>query len=76
MASDFRDERLAVGHRQIAWLMRENDLIARQKCRFTRTSDSRVAFPGSPNRLEQDSSAECPNQKWNADISYVSTSEG
>ena len=56
--------------------MRENGLKARQKRRFKRTTDSHHAFPIAPNLLEQDFSAERPNQKWNADISYVWTSEG
>jgi putative transposase len=56
--------------------MRENGLRARQKRRFKRTTDSHHAFPVAPNLIEQDFSADRPNQKWNADISYVWTSEG
>jgi len=56
--------------------MRENGLKARQKRRFKRTTDSYHAFPVAPNLIEQDFSADRPNQKWNADISYVWTSEG
>ncbi len=56
--------------------MRENGLKARQKRRFKRTTDSHHAFPVAPNLLEQDFSAERPNQKWAADISYVWTNEG
>jgi len=54
----------------------ENGLKARQKRRFKRTTDSHHAFPIAPNLLEQDFSATRPNQKWNADISYVWTGEG
>jgi putative transposase len=50
--------------------MRENGLKARQTRRFKRTTDSHHAFPVAPNLLDQDFSAECPNQKWAADISY------
>ena len=49
--------------------MRENGLKARQKRRFTRTTDSYNVFPVAPNLLEQDFSAEGPNQRWAADIS-------
>lgn len=56
--------------------MRENGLNARQKRRFKRTTDSHHAFPVAPNLIDQDFSAERPNQKWNADISYVWTAEG
>jgi putative transposase len=69
MTRELQDEGLEVGRRRTARLMRENGLKARQKRRFKRTTDSHHAFPVAPNLLEQDFSAERPNQKWNADIS-------
>ena len=48
--------------------MRENGLKARQKRRFKRTTDRHHPFPVMPNLLDQDFSAEHPNEKWNADI--------
>src|SRR5215218_1777888 len=68
---ELQDAGLTVGRRRTARLMSENGLKARQKRRFKRTTDSYHAFPIAPNLLEQDFSAERPNQKWNADISYV-----
>ena len=76
LTRELQDEGLEVGRRRTARLMRENGLRARQKRRFKRTTDSHHAFPIAPNLLEQDFSAEGPNQKWAADISYVWTSEG
>jgi putative transposase len=76
MVRELQDTGLEVGRRRIARLMRENGLKARQKHRFKRTTDSYHGFPVAPNLLDQDFSAERPNQKWNADISYVWTSEG
>jgi putative transposase len=76
MTRELQDEGLKVGRRRTARLMRENGLKARQKRRFKRTTDSHHAFPIAPNLLEQNFSAERPNQKWNADISYVWTREG
>jgi putative transposase len=76
MTRDLQDDGLCVGRRRTARLMRENGLKARQKRRFKRTTDSHHAFPVAPNLLDQDFSAECPNQKWAADISYLWTSEG
>jgi putative transposase len=69
MTRELQDEGLEVGRRRTARLMRENGLKARQKRRFKRTTDSHHAFPVAPNLLEQDVSAERPNQKWAADIS-------
>jgi putative transposase len=76
MTRELQDEGLTVGRRRTARLMRENGLKARQKRRFKRTTDSHHAFPIAPNLLDQDFSATRPNQKWNADISYVWTNEG
>ena len=66
----------AVGRRRTARLMRENDLKARQKRRFKRTTDREHSWPIAPNIIDQDFAADGPNQKWGVDISYVWTREG
>src|ERR671917_368005 len=76
MTRELQDAGLAVGRRRTARLMRENGLRARQPRRFKRTTDSQHAFPVAPNLLDQDFSAERPDEKWGADISYVWTREG
>ena len=76
MTHELRDQGLKAGRRRVARLMRENGLRARQPRRFKRTTDSRHAFPVAPNLLDQDFSAERPNEKWGADISYIWTQEG
>lgn len=76
MTRELQDSGLSVGRRRTARLMPENGLKARQKRRFKRTTDSHHAFPVAPNLLDQDFSAERPNEKWGADISYVWTGEG
>jgi putative transposase len=76
MTREVQDGGLNVGRRRTARLMRENGLKAWQKRRFKRTTDSHHAWPVAPNLIEQNFSAERPNQKWNADLSSVWTSEG
>jgi len=76
LTRQLQDAGLAVGRRRTARLMRENGLRARQPRRFKRTTDSQHAFPVAPNLLDQDFSAERPDEKWGADISYVWTREG
>jgi len=76
MMRELHDQGLAVGRRRTARLMRENGLVARQKRRFKRTTDSHHAFPIAPNIIDQDFTAAGPNEKWGADISYVWTREG
>ena len=69
MTHELQDDGVQIGRRRTARLMRENGFKARQRRRFTRTTDSHHAFPVAPNLLDQDFSAERPNQKWAADIS-------
>jgi putative transposase len=76
MTRELRDQGLRVGRRRTARLMRENGLRARQKRRFKRTTDSLHAFPVAPNLIDQDFSANQPDEKWGADISYLWTREG
>jgi putative transposase len=76
MTRELRDEGFNVGRRRTARLMRENGLNARPKRRFKRTTDSHHAFAIAPNLIDQDVSAERPNQKWAADLSYLWTREG
>jgi putative transposase len=76
MTHELREQGLGVGRRRTARLMRENGLRARQPRRFKRTTDSLHAFPVAPNLLDQDFSAERPDEKWGADLSYIWTREG
>ena len=55
--------------------MRENLLIARQKRRFTRTTDSEPAWPIAQNLVVQDFTADGPDRKWGADGSYILKAE-
>lgn len=66
----------ACGRHRIARLMRENDLSARPKKRFRRTTDSNHRFPIAPNLLERHFSVAEPNRVWVSDVTYVSTREG
>lgn len=76
MTRELQDEGFAVGRRRIARLMRKNGLVARQKRRFKRTTDSEHSWPVAPNLLDQIFTAGAPDQKWGVDISYVWTREG
>ena len=76
MHRDLVDEGHKIGRHRTARLMRENQLIARQKRRFKRTTDSEHAWPVAPNLMAQDFAADGPDRKWGADISYIWTTEG
>jgi putative transposase len=57
-------------------VMRENGLKSKVKRKFVITTDSDHAEPVADNILDRDFSAERPNEKWVADITYIATGEG
>ena len=62
--------------KRVIRLMKQAGLVAkRQRC-FKRTTRQNPAHPVAPNQLQQVFRAECPNQVWLADITYVATDEG
>ena len=76
MHVELNEEGLAVGRHRVARIMRDNNLKARQKTRFKKTTDSNHGGPVAVNVLDQDFTADGPNKKWGVDISYVWTAEG
>ena len=76
MHVELREDGIEVGLHRVARIMRENGLKARQRTRFKKTTDSDHGGPVAPNILEQDFTADGPNEKWGVDISYVWTAEG
>lgn len=76
MHEDLKEEGLTIGKRRTARLMRDNNLKARQKTRFKRTTDSNHNGPIADNLLAQDFTCDAPDQKWGVDISYIWTAEG
>ena len=76
MHAELKESGLAIGRHRVARLMSENGLKARQKTRFKKTTDSDHDGPVAPNVLDQDFTAQGPDEKWGVDISYVWTAEG
>lgn len=56
--------------------MKRQSLVAKAARKFKVTTDSKHSLPVAPNLLEQDFTADAPNQKWAGDITYLMTSEG
>ena len=56
--------------------MRGNGLSPKRKQKFKKTTDSQHNKAVASNLLDQNFSAEAPNEKWAADISYIWTAQG
>jgi len=65
-----------VSRKRVARLMNEQDLAARKRRRFVRTTDSRHNQPVAPNILERNFSPGQPDCTWATDITYVETKQG
>ena len=62
-----------VSLKKVARLMRANGLNARQKRKYSKTTDSNHTLPVSENILNQEFHAEKAGQKWVSDIIYLRT---
>jgi transposase InsO family protein len=56
--------------------MRDNGLRAKAAREYKATTHGKHPLPVAPNLLEQDFSADKPDQKWVSDITYIWTDEG
>ena len=63
-------------HKQVERLMQEMGLNARPPKRHVVTTNSKHGDPIAPDLLQQQFSAEKPNEKWVGDITYIETGEG
>ncbi len=76
ITDDLHDEGVACSENRIARRMRVLGLRAIQAKKFKVTTDSNHSKPVAPDLIEQDFTAEVPNETWVSDISYVWTDEG
>jgi len=67
---------LMCSRNRVARLMRAEGLRAKQTRRRRATTKRNKSHRAAPNRLNRDFSAERPNEKWLADITYIPTQEG
>ena len=67
---------LMCSQNRVARLMSAADLKAKQTRKYRSTTKRNKADRAAPNILQRDFSAEAPNKKWVADITYIATQEG
>ena len=73
---ELKDQGIACSKNRIARLMRLRDLQAKQFRRFKSTTKRNKTQPAAPNLLKRDFETDQPDQKWLADITYITTQEG
>lgn len=72
-----RQQGIVCNRKRVARLMRKYQLVAKHRQqRRVRTTDSRHGLPIASNHLNRDFSAQRPNEKWVADITYIDTADG
>jgi len=71
-----RDDGIRIGDRRVRRLMRVGALVARGRCRYRVTTDSRHDGPIAPNHLARAFAVARPNRVWAGDITAVWTGEG
>jgi len=76
ITDELHDEGVECSENRVARRMRILGLQAIQAKKFKVTTDSNHSKPVAADLIEQDFSADAPNQKWSSDITYVWTDEG
>jgi len=73
---ELKSQGVTCGENRVARLMRLYHVRAKQTRRFKVTTKRNKAHPVAPNVLQRNFTADQPNQKWLADITYIPTLEG
>ncbi len=76
IARALHNQGMSVSKHRVAKRMRQQGLVAKAARKFKATTNSKHNFPVAENLLEQNFTAEKPNQKWVSDITYIDTREG
>ena len=76
ITEELKDAGLAVGHRRVGRLMRDNGITVARTQKYKATTDSAHNLNVAPNVLDRKFEASGPNEKWAGDITYIWTSEG
>lgn len=76
IANSLKDEGYRCSRPRTARLMRLMNIRAKTVKKFKVTTDSNHTEPIAPNLLDQNFSADIPNEVWTSDITYVRTGSG
>jgi len=76
ITAELKEEGHQCGRHKVARLMRKAGLKGCPKQTFRVTTQRDPSHPVADNLLEQDFTAEGPNERWSSDITYISTHQG
>jgi putative transposase len=76
ITAELKDEGYDCSERKVGRLMRSAGLSGCPVRRFKVTTQSDPSHPVAKNLLKQDFKADAPNERWAADITYISTRRG
>ena len=76
ITAELKEEGHQCGRHKVARLMRIAGLKGCPKRRFRVTTQRDPSHPVADNLLEQDFTAEGPNERWASDITYIATHQG
>lgn len=76
IASELKDLGFKCGVKKVNKLMKEQNLVAKAKRKFKRTTYSEHNYPVSANLLDRNFSINEPNKVWSSDLTYIKTSSG
>ena len=76
ITAELNEEGYRCGRHKVARLMRLAGLKGCPKTTFKVTTQRDPDHPVADNLLEQDFTAEGPNERWASDITYISTRQG
>lgn len=74
--TELKEEGFRCGRHRVARLMRQAGLVGCPRRRFKVTTQRDPSHAVADNLLQQDFSASRPNERWAADITYISTQQG
>lgn len=74
--AELRAQGIRCSRGRVARLMRLNGVVARRRKRYKVTTKVDAQSPVAPNVLARDFTADRPDSKWVADITYIDTYEG
>lgn len=74
--AELREEGEVCSRKRVSKIMKNSGIAAKMKKRFKATTRVNPKAVAAPNLLEQDFTAQKPNQRWVADFTYVATKEG